>query len=354
MVEADMRKKITRFINKLVCGLVFYTGLYFILKLIFLKNGLYIFFYHNIVDTEKCKQTGESIALSSVDKKKFDRQLRYFKREYNVITMDEAFELLKKNAVLDKKYLVVTFDDGYKDNHIYGCALFQKHEIYPTIYLSANNVDNSTYLWPDILKHLVYQSKKANIAVDIYNIHYSSRFKTTGDRIRFLESINEDIKKLDEEKKYEVFEYLSSILDVDIQRKCDIMLNWGEVKSLTSIGVLIGAHTLNHPILATLVEEAAENEIYGSKRLIEEKTQMPIEHFAYPNGKPDDINQFCINRVRKYFKTAVTTIPGINRQGTDLMRLKRIGIAYDLNIVDLKIKVLYFCILDKLKRSEFT
>ncbi|MDP4183034.1 MAG: polysaccharide deacetylase family protein [Bacillota bacterium] len=317
-----------------------------------MENGIYIFFYHSILDTKKCKEAGELISLSSVDKKSFEQQIRYFKKKYTPVSMDEAHDLLRSNKPFNKKYVVITIDDGYKDNFIYGYDLFKKYKMSPTIFLTANNVDKSAYLWPDILRYLVYNTAKTSVKVDIYDIHYEVDFDTIYDRINFLDSIKEDIKKYNEEIKYEIIDYLSNLLDVKVKKDCDLMLNWDEVKKLNSIGVNFGAHTLNHPILSTLSAEDATDEIYGSKVLIEARTNKKVEHFAYPNGRDCDISEYCINEVKKYYKTAVTTTPGINKTGEDLMRLKRIGLAYDLNIIDLKVKILYFCIIDSINNLK--
>ncbi|WP_207642356.1 polysaccharide deacetylase family protein [Pseudobacteroides cellulosolvens] len=302
------------------------------------------------MDTEKCKKDGRLISLSSVDRKAFESQLKYFKTDYTVITLDEAYELMKSNKPLDRRYLVLTIDDGYKDNFIYGYELFKKYQIYPNIYLTANNVDKSTYLWPDLLRNIVYNSQKAHVDIDIYDIHYSFSLKGKYSKIIFLDYIKENIKKYDEEKKYRILEYLYQVFDVNVEKKCDLMLNWDEVQKLSSIGVTFGAHTLNHPILGNLSEDEATNEIYGSKVLIEERTNKKVRHFAYPNGRICDINEFCVSQARKHFDTATTTTPGINQPGDDLMRLKRIGLAYDYNIIDFKVKVLYFCILESIRR----
>ncbi|HOV26499.1 MAG TPA: polysaccharide deacetylase family protein [Pseudobacteroides sp.] len=352
MLETDIKEKARRYINKIICLLIYYSGLYFILKKIFFKNGLYIFFYHSFVDTAKCRKDNKFISLSAVDKEAFEKQLKYFKKEYTLITMDEAYQLMVNKDKLDKRYLVITIDDGYKDNYTYGYDLFKKYHVFPTIYLTANNVDKSIYLWPDILRYIVYNSTKTHVDINIFDIHYTFDLKDKYSKFIFIEFMRENVKKYDEDKKQEILEYLSKEFNVRIQKKCDTMLSWEEVQKLSSIGVSFGAHTLNHPILANLTKAKAEDEIYGSKVLIEQKTNKKVRHFAYPNGRECDINEHCINWVRKHFDTATTTIPGINVPGDDLMKLKRIGLAYDYNIIDFKVKVLYFCILDAFKKRN--
>ncbi len=52
----------------------------------------------------------------------------------------------------------------------------------------------------------------------------------------------------------------------------------------------------------------------------------PARHFCYPNGRPRDIGPEAVEAVRRAgFHTAVTTVPGINSSGTDLLDLRRIA-----------------------------
>lgn len=350
MLEADFMTTFKRVCLRLVCRVIYFTGVYWLLKTLFHSSGVYIFFYHNIVDSEYYKQRGRPIPLNAVDKKALDRQLAYYKKDYTLISLDEAEALLKNTGVLDKKYLVITFDDGYRDNYLFGQELFEKYSVKPTLYLTANNVDRGTCLWPDLLRSIIYTTSENAVAVNTPSGRLQATLRCKQDKIRFLEAMTSALKTLDEEKKYKVLGQLSKSLKVTIAGTCDTMLNWAEVRALSMGGAVIGAHTLNHPILANLSKRAAEIEIVGSKALIEARTERPVLHFAYPNGKAKDMDDASVRCVRKCFKTAVTTMPGINKPGADLARLKRIGLAYDVGIVELKVKVLCFSILDKFGR----
>ncbi len=48
----------------------------------------------------------------------------------------------------------------------------------------------------------------------------------------------------------------------------------------------IGAHTVDHPILASVADEVAESQIRASREQLEAMIGAPVKSFAYPNGKP--------------------------------------------------------------------
>jgi peptidoglycan/xylan/chitin deacetylase (PgdA/CDA1 family) len=90
----------------------------------------------------------------------------------------------------------------------------------------------------------------------------------------------------------------------------------------------IGAHTVNHPILARLASVEAEREIADSKRDLERIIGEPVEVFAYPNGKPDDDYTREHREIvgRAGFTAAVTTAPGCVTDSTDVLQLPRIAL----------------------------
>lgn len=70
----------------------------------------------------------------------------------------------------------------------------------------------------------------------------------------------------------------------------------------------VGAHTIHHISLKRRLYPIALNEIFGSKKILEDTYHIHVVSFAYPNGAFD---QQAVDIVRKSgFTTAVSTIPG--------------------------------------------
>lgn len=77
-------------------------------------------------------------------------------------------------------------------------------------------------------------------------------------------------------------------------------MTWDEVKRLRDTGIEIGAHTRRHPRLSDISGDAArlEDEIAGCKTDIEAALAQPCPHFAWPYGKPSDIDDVAQAAVR--------------------------------------------------------
>jgi peptidoglycan/xylan/chitin deacetylase (PgdA/CDA1 family) len=64
----------------------------------------------------------------------------------------------------------------------------------------------------------------------------------------------------------------------------DRPLDWNEVEALAGQGCKFGSHTLTHPELDRLPEEAAREEIAGSRRRLAERLGRDVALFCYPRG----------------------------------------------------------------------
>jgi len=90
-------------------------------------------------------------------------------------------------------------------------------------------------------------------------------------------------------------------------------------------GMLIGAHTATHPILARLGPDEARREVVASRDFLQDLLQERVGLFAYPNGRPSmDYRAEDAECIRSLgFDAAVTTAWGVADAGSDLMQLPR-------------------------------
>ncbi|MBI3341664.1 polysaccharide deacetylase family protein [Candidatus Curtissbacteria bacterium] len=100
-------------------------------------------------------------------------------------------------------------------------------------------------------------------------------------------------------------------------------LTRGQLREIAASGLVeIGAHTVDHSSLGILNLKRVEFEVLESKTELEKILGVPITAFAYPNGSFDVVS---IQVVRDAgFKTAVTTVPGINVTQQNLYILPRL------------------------------
>jgi hypothetical protein len=105
----------------------------------------------------------------------------------------------------------------------------------------------------------------------------------------------------------------------------DLMLTSEQVRQMRAAGMVIGAHTVSHPILAKLSADEARAEIVECRCRLQDILGEPVTHFAYPNGKPvQDYSEESVRIVRELgFESAASTAWGAARQSSDLYELPR-------------------------------
>lgn len=114
--------------------------------------------------------------------------------------------------------------------------------------------------------------------------------------------------------------------DVARGEKRERLMDQVQVREWLAAGHEIGSHTLTHPNLKTVSKPQAREEIFASKKLLEDSFSVPVRHFCYPSGKFDANIQDMVREAG--YETASTVLPGINPQGQNLFELRRFSPLY--------------------------
>ena len=115
------------------------------------------------------------------------------------------------------------------------------------------------------------------------------------------------------------------------------MLSWENIREMAENGIEFGAHTINHPHLTQINIEEAKREIEESKKVVNELTGLPVMAFSYPYGEYNEAIKKLAEEAG--FACAFTVERGRNREGVDLLELRRIAIDNDDSLSDFKKKI---------------
>ncbi|MBZ5605972.1 MAG: polysaccharide deacetylase family protein [Acidobacteriia bacterium] len=99
------------------------------------------------------------------------------------------------------------------------------------------------------------------------------------------------------------------------------LMDWDEVREISSRGFSVGAHTVHHPDLRALPESEALREMADCKAEIEQQLGGTVTQFAYPYGSVPA-------HVRPPFELACGTRLSYLRPGADAIDLPRIDAFY--------------------------
>lgn len=275
----------------------------------------------------------------------FDRLLSDLARGFDVIPLDEALARLADPSQCDRKNaVVITLDDGYKDNLTHALPILKKYNMPATVFLEAGAVDRQSLTWIHKFFYLRRYKGPAHIA-DEYMRGTSDEKraeKLREARAGPKEQLEYQIKRLlkydiDHEERERIFENAFVEAGGDAQKLLDeAYLTWDEVSTMAEQGISFGCHTMNHPILSTLSKEDARQEIVGARTLIKEKTGIDAHTFAYPWGRNWDFNDETIDVLKEegFSCGLVMDNSSLFPGKCDFFRLGRYPILSELNIED--------------------
>jgi peptidoglycan/xylan/chitin deacetylase (PgdA/CDA1 family) len=273
----------------------------------------------------------EKWSISTIEVKEFEKQMKYLKKSYNILDLEELVSLVKEKKAIPKKTVVITFDDGYLDNYKFAYPILKKYKIPATIFLTTGYIGSNDIFWWDKLGYILFNTKIEKIDLKDFGKIYPKSFKQS---IQSFEGFIEKFKNIPDEKRKDLVEELIKSTNVAIPRQMgkDTILSWDQVKEMTDNGIKFGAHTVNHPILTQISLKNAEKEIVNSKKDIERHTSEPVRTFCYPNGLLTDFNSEIKQLLEENdFSCALTLLPKMVTQNSDLYELGRIPPGEDFH-----------------------
>jgi peptidoglycan/xylan/chitin deacetylase (PgdA/CDA1 family) len=105
-------------------------------------------------------------------------------------------------------------------------------------------------------------------------------------------------------------------------------MTWSQVRALRASGFDIAAHTRTHADLGAVTGAQAEWEIVGARQALEERLGAPVDLFAYPYGRTENMTESNRELVRRAgFRCCASCHGGVNPPGADPFRLRRIPIS---------------------------
>lgn len=261
----------------------------------------------------------------------FAKQLHFLSHHFNFISLGHFEQVLSgKREDLPDNPLIITIDDGYRDNYTVAWPVLKQYNVPATIFLTTDFIDKKRWLWSNQLEYTLRNTKRQQFSfplveteetflVDSFTTWHETQLK-----------IFNHCRHLDDRSRIDLLKRLADHLRVDVpEESCGDFepLSWDEIREMQKAGIAFGSHTRTHPILSRLDPAALQEEVTGSRKLLENKLQQEVRGFCYPNGQPADISKGVVDQVRQAgYRCAVTTITGYNQSADHPFLLKRYSV----------------------------
>lgn len=139
MYKKQIKNKKLAVISILLIGIIYFSSGWLLTK------NVPVFMYHSIAEESYSEDEGLFVKPD-----KFEEQIKYWSE--NGYTAIFATELLESNKF--KNPVVITFDDGYKDNYDTAFPILKKYNMKATIFVVADSIGKEGYMNIEQLKEM--------------------------------------------------------------------------------------------------------------------------------------------------------------------------------------------------------
>lgn len=265
----------------------------------------------------------DPMAPSTPDAAMFDRICGWLANWFKVLPLDEAMGALCEGR-LPARAAAVTFDDGYADNLTLAAPVLQRHGLNATFFVATGYLDGGR-MWNDTVAETLRRASGAELDLTDVGLDGIGVVPVSdwGHKRAALRRLLDACKYLDLGQRMQVVERIAARGGKALPD--DLMLRSDQLLSLRRTGMLVGAHTRDHAILARLDRDEAKLQVQRSRDDLQSLLGDPVRMFAYPNGKPgEDYNAMNVEVVREAgFEIAVSTAWGAAGRSVDPLQVPR-------------------------------
>lgn len=221
----------------------------------------------------------------------FDFCLRFFKQHYQLVSLDQVRRAAEGGEKLPDHALLISFDDGWRDNVAYAQPLLAKHGMRATLFVNADAMRQAGLRWwQDALVEVAHARPEALAQLSTQGDFYSAA------RALLARPLNERCAALQAWLSY--------------RPQTRQMLDEAELAALDPAVWDVGAHGLTH-VPMTHVEDR-DAELSGAAQLLAEYCGQAVEALAFPHGRYDED---ILLRARKNYRLIFSSDACLNRVG---------------------------------------
>jgi peptidoglycan/xylan/chitin deacetylase (PgdA/CDA1 family) len=228
----------------------------------------------------------------------------------DIVDLGEGLRRIESD-VAERRFVVFTFDDAYRDNLRYALPILRRHQCPFTLYVPTALVDGVGEVWWQALEDII--ANQEAIAVTYAGDTDYLACGTLSEKNAAFASVYARMRSMPEAERVELIRALAGQYGFDLENHCrELIMNWTELKLFAAEQLCtLGAHTVHHYELAKLAPGDARSEIEQSLRVMKAQFGREPIHFCYPIGSQAACGPREFEMVRQLgLRSAVTTRPG--------------------------------------------
>lgn len=285
--------------------LLYYSGLELLVARSLRVNAAAVIMYHGVCDTSQLPPEVDFHLNSSI----FDRHMRMLKRRYPVVSLRQLLDRIEHGGRLGKA-IVLTFDDGYRNNATVAHPILERHSMPYTIFLTTAYIGGDTWLPLNELYALWHSGRITGSRM--MELRKQIRSRPASCAAGILRDVKADLTPAERALGEDSFG----------------MLDWEQVRNLAARGVEFGSHTCTHCNMAVETRDRQLVELQTSRESIRAEIGDEAATFAYPFGRPENWSRETRRSVIEAgYRCAILASGGLVKSGQDVFALPRVGFS---------------------------
>jgi peptidoglycan/xylan/chitin deacetylase (PgdA/CDA1 family) len=274
----------------------------------------------------------------------------------DIVDLDEA--LRRATTPSARRFAVITFDDGYRDNLYHALPVLKERNAPFTVFVCSGFIDRFANPWWMTLEELIGRSDSIAVGPD----GTTRPTRSAAEKTAAFNILVDWFEALPQDEQRSRMAELAHRQGFDIAALLDTeFMNWDEVRQLAAEPlVTIGSHTINHFALAQLPEGRARKEITGGMERLEAQLGRRPRHFAYPYGYPGAVGEREYRMASELgIGVAARTSPGVisdrnAQRSTAWPRISLNGLFQDVRYLEVLLSGAPFVATDLIARLRGT
>lgn len=278
-----------------------------------LRHDLRVLAYHRVREVD----AGFAFdpMLVSATPAQFADQMRHLRDRYRPVGVEQVIDAVDQGRPLPRDAVLVTFDDGYDDNYSIAFPILRDLGIPATFFVATGHIDTGRAYGFDWLVHMLLVADADSVQVPELGFDRPLP-PDRALRAAAAEALLDRLKSLDDAGQQAVIARLER--DWGLPRTsghvdCQPM-TWAQLRQMQAAGMTIGAHGVDHRMLAKLPAQDMLDEVAAATARLDAELGPGPRVLSYPVGGPDAYNDEVIGAVRAAgYRLAFTYLSGCNR-----------------------------------------
>jgi len=265
----------------------------------------------------------------------FRKLLRALRSAFRVIPLAELVQAIRERRCPPPKRVVITFDDGYANNHTVAADELASMKMPWSAFLPAQLIETGSWQWVDDVRVLVHGGHRGRLSFRWDGQDIELDLSTSRQRREAVTRIHHLCRYVSEDERRSRLAQLYACYSPDelaalrARYPSYAPMSWAQARELKSAGVDVGSHSLNHIALGQQPAGVIRHEIIAARDLLQRRIGDHSPHFSYPYGRPaalsDEVDRVVAEAGYQCGLTLVQDV--VDGTRANLMRLPRLIVS---------------------------